>query len=149
MTHEDAGHYAKKHQGIKIDENIKQELLKNSEQIKDSKEKKISCPIVHSIAKKLSITPIQAGIQSDLLELRLSYCQLGLFGWEPLGKLIDKKKPIPDTLEKELKKTIKDNRTTCAECWEIARKLKIKKLDVASACEKKGIKIKKCQLGAF
>ena len=30
-----------------------------------------------------------------------------------------------------------------------AKKLKIKRLDMGSACEKKNIKIKPCQLGAF
>ncbi len=149
MTHEDAGHYAKKHQGIEIDNTIKESLLKNVEKDKESGIEKISCPIIHSIAKKLSISPEKAGVQADLLELRLSYCQLGLFGWEPLDKLIDKNIKIPDALEKELQETVKDNRITCAVCWEIAKKLKMKKLDVASACEKKGFKIKKCQLGAF
>jgi hypothetical protein len=145
MTHEDAGHYAKKHQGIKIDKKIEEELKKSSEN------EKISCPIIHSIAKELSIKPEEAGIQTDLIELRLNNCQLGLFGWEgePSGKLIDKSIQISDTLEKELQTIIKDNRITCLECWDIAKKLKIKRLDVASACEKKGFKIKKCQLGAF
>jgi hypothetical protein len=33
--------------------------------------------------------------------------------------------------------------------WEIASRLGIQKLDVASACETMGVKIKPCQLGAF
>ena len=145
MTHEDAGHYAKKHQGIEIDKTIEEKLKKNAEN------EKISCPIIHSIAKELSITPEKAGIQTDLLELRLNCCQLGLFGWEgePSGKLIDKSIQITDALEQELKTTTKDNRITCLECWDIAKILKLKRVDIASACESKGIKIKKCQLGAF
>lgn len=145
MTHEDAGHYAKKHQGIKIDKTIEEKLKNNS------KNGKISCSIIHSTAEELSISPEKAGVQADLLELRLNCCQLGLFGWEKesSGKLIDKSIQTPDLLEKKLDSTIQDNRITCFECWDIADNLKIKKLDVGSACEKKGIKIKKCQLGAF
>ncbi len=145
MTHEDAGHYAKKHQGIEIDKTIEEKLKKKAV------DEKISCPAIHSIAKELSILPEKTGVQADLLELRLNCCQLGLFGWEgePKGKLIDKNIKVPDDLEKELNTTAKDNRLTCTECWNIAKKLKIKKLDVGSACENKGIKIKKCQLGAF
>ena len=145
MTHEDAGHYAKKHQGIKVDKTIEEKLRANS------KNEKISCSAIHSAAEKLSVSPKKTGIQADLLELRLNCCQLGLFGWEkePKGKLIDKSIQIPDILEEKLNSITKDNRTTCLECWEIADALKIKKLDVGSACEKKGIKIKKCQLGAF
>ena len=143
MTHEDAGHYAKKHQNIEIDTGIEEKLKKNSEN------GNISCPLVHSIAKTLSTTPDKIGVQADLLEMRLLHCQIGLFGWEPSGKLIDKNIEISEALEQELEKTIKDNRITCLGCWDIAKQLKIKKLDVASACEKKGIKIKKCQIGAF
>ena len=143
MTHEDAGHYAKKHQNVEIDKDIEEKLKKNSE------EGNISCPMVHSIAKTLSTTPDNIGVQADLLEMRILHCQIGLFGWEPLGKLIDKSIEISESLEQELEKNIKDNRITCSGCWDIAKKLKIKKLDVASACEKKGVKIKKCQIGAF
>ena len=143
MTHEDAGHYAKKHQNVEIDKDIEEKLKKNAEK------GNISCPLVHSIANKLSTTPDKIGIQADLLEMRILHCQIGLFGWEPLGKLIDKKIEISKTLEQEIEKTIDNNRITCLGCWDIAKKLKIKKLDVASACEKKGIKIKKCQIGAF
>ena len=145
MTHEDAGHYAKKHQNIEIDNDIEEKLNKNSEN------GKISCPLVHSIAKSLSTTPEKIGIQADLLELRILHCQIGLFGWEQesSGKLLDKSIEISDALQQELKTTVKDNRITCSGCWDIAKTLKIKKLEVSSACEKKGIKIKKCQIGAF
>lgn len=145
MTHEDAGHYAKKHQGVDINTTIKEKLNKSSE------DNKISCPAVHLTAKELSVTPEEAGIQTDLLELRLNFCQLGLFGWEgePSGKLLDKNIEISDILEQELKSIVKDNRITCLECWNIAKKLKLKKVNVASVCENNGIKIKKCQLGAF
>jgi hypothetical protein len=143
MTHEDAGHYAAKHKNVEINKDIAEKLKKNSEN------GNISCPVMHSIAKSLSTTPDKIGVQADLLEMRILYCQLGLFGWEPLGKLIDKTISISQNLDKELEKTVNDNRITCSGCWDIAKKLKMKRLDVASACEKKGIKIKKCQIGAF
>ena len=145
MTHEDAGHYAKKHQNVEIDKDIEEKLKKNSEN------GNISCPLVHSIAKSFSTTPDQIGIQADLLEMRILHCQIGLFGWEkePYNKLLDKNIEISDALEQELKITVKDERITCSGIWNIAKTLKMKKLDVASACEKKGFKIKKCQIGAF
>ncbi len=145
MTHEDAGHYAKKHQGKKIDKTVEEKLKKNA------RHGNIPCPMVHAVAEELSITPESAGIQADLLELRLNCCQLGLFGWEgkPSHKLVDKNVQVSNALDAELDREVKDNRITCLGCWDIAKKLKIKKVDVASACEKKGIKIKQCQLGAF
>jgi hypothetical protein len=55
---------------------------------------------------------------------------------------------MPD-LNEQLDITSIDGRISCLECWTIAKKLKIKRLDMGSACEKKNIKIKPCQLGAF
>jgi len=143
MTHEDAGHYANKHKDIEIDPDIEKKLNKNSEN------GNIPCPVIHAIAKQLSVEPHKIGTQADLHEMRILYCQLGLFGWEPLGKLIDKTIKISQPLDLEITNAADNNRITCLTIWEIAKKLKIKKLDVASACEKKGIKIKKCQIGAF
>ncbi len=144
MTHEDAGHYAKKHQDKKIDETIST-ALKNK-----SKNEKITCAAVHAVAEKLGILPREAGVQADLLELRLTKCSLGLFGYEPQWNILQKDLTISEELDNAINNAAaEDKKITCSACWKIAEELKIKKTDVASACEKKGLKIKQCQLGAF
>ncbi len=143
MTHEDAGHYAKKHGNQAIDETIAMALKKKS------KNGQVTCASVHAVAKELGIQPKEAGIQADLLELRLIKCSLGLFGYEPKWDILQKDLPISEELDDAINNAAEDKRVTCSACWKIAEELKIKKPDVASACEKKGFKIKQCQLGAF
>ncbi len=143
MTHEDAGHYAKKHKGQEIDEKIAKMLKEKS------KNGSITCASVHGVAKELGILPSEAGIQVDLLELRLTKCSLGLFGYDPEWNILQKDLPISEELDNAINNASENKRITCAACWKIAEDLKIKKTDVASACEKKGLKIKQCQLGAF
>ncbi|MFH1154499.1 MAG: hypothetical protein V1793_11855 [Pseudomonadota bacterium] len=143
MTHEDAGHYAKKHQGTQADPKIGSALKKRSDK------GTISCAAVHAVAKELGISPDEAGVQADLLELRLIDCSLGLFGYGD-----DKNKPapmaaVPQPLDQALDKASKNGRVSCLECWTIARELNLNRKDVTSACETKKLKIKPCQLGAF
>lgn len=143
MTHEDRGHYAGKHTGITLDRDICEHLEASR------KDSTISCAAVHRIAGILDRPPLEVGTQADLMELRLVRCQLGLFGHHPHGKVLEEQFTIQPALDARLEETAVDGRLSCAECWEIAGALKIKRTDVASACEKKGIKIKFCQLGAF
>jgi len=132
-----------KHVGKTIDKTICAILEQMAEQ------RKITCASVHAAAKKLGISPAEAGIQADLMELRLKKCTLGLFGYEPDGKDLNTEMTIPAQLRTTLKNAAKNNRITCSECWKIARETGTRRVDVASACELMEIKIKQCQLGAF
>jgi len=143
MTHEDRGHYAKKHQDRKIDEKITS-LIKSL-----SKDNNLSCVAAHKAAEELKVSPAEIGVQTDLLEFRITHCQLGLFGYQPETKRIDPTINIPGDMEKEIDKANEEGRIDCIGCWNIAKALNAKKLDIASACEKKEIRIKPCQLGAF
>ena len=144
MAHEDAGHYAAKHpQGTEVDPNIEQRL---QETIKDGK---ISCAAAHAIAVELNVAPKQVGIAIDLLEGRIHKCQLGLFGYQPEKRIV---KPVPTPspdVESAVKADRVNGRIACKKCWEIADQLGKKKLDVSNVCETLGIKVNKCQLGAF
>ena len=83
MTHADRGHYAAKHQGKKIDEKISS-LIKSLAQ-----DKHLTCAMAHKAAKELEVSPEEIGIQTDLLEFRITMCQLGLFGYDGGTKKID------------------------------------------------------------
>ncbi len=143
MTHEDAGHYAMKHHQKSLDPAISSHLEKSA------LDGTITCASVHRVAQSLDLSPGEVGIQMDLMELRLQECCLGLFGYEPTGKNFNKDIKVSQPFNEELEKISPEGRTTCVQCWDIARNFKIKRLDVGSACEKLGIKIKQCQLGAF
>ncbi len=143
MAHEDKGHYAAKHKDQKINKTITQKIRALST------DNCLSCALAHKGAKELNISPLEIGVQIDLLEYRIAECQLGLFGYSNGQKKIDPGIEIRPDLNEHLDKAVKDGRISCLESWDIAKKLKIKKLDIGSACEKKSIKIKPCQLGAF
>ncbi len=143
MAHEDKGHYAAKHKGRQINETIAAKIRAFS------KDNCIKCARAHKAGKELNISPSEIGVQTDLLEYRIADCQLGLFGYSDGQKRIDPDIEITPDLNEYLDKANKDGRISCLECWNIAKKLKIKKLDLGSACEQKDIRIKPCQLGAF
>jgi len=143
MSHENHGHYAAKHPGKQINPMISDELKKSSNK------GDLNCINAHKIAEKLGVTPDEIGIQADLSELCISRCQMGLFGYFPQKKRLDPNISIPPKLETALDKVQTQGRISCAQCWNLASELGIPKMDIGSACEKKGIRIKPCQLGAF
>lgn len=143
MTHADKGHYANKHQNKKVDEKITS-LIKSL-----SKDNNLTCAMAHKAAKELGVSPGEIGIQTDLLEYRITMCQIGLFGYDGGTKKIDPDFNIPSDMGEQIDKINDDGRLSCLDCWNIAKDLKAKKIDVASACDKKEIRIKPCQLGAF
>ncbi len=143
MAHQDKGHYADKHPGKSIDEPISKKI--NSLADNGS----LTCAAAHRIAKDLDILPSDIGVQIDLMEYRISQCQLGLFGYSPEKKKIDPEIEVSQTLKDALETASIERRISCSQCWEIGDTLKIKRLDMGSACEKMGTRIKPCQLGAF
>ncbi|WP_320042748.1 hypothetical protein [uncultured Desulfobacter sp.] len=140
MGHQDNGRYAKK-TGGQLNQALAQTILQASSN------GKLTCASAHRLAKAQNCLPKEIGIQADLLKLRISQCQLGLFGH---GK--GKKKFNPDTnITPELKDRILDAQRNgiidCKACWELAKEFKISRINMGSACEQLEIRIKSCQLG--
>lgn len=109
----------------------------------------LTCASAHRAAKELGVSPTDIGIQADLLELRIAQCQLGLFGSASGQKNLDPAIDVPQDLWTEIESKSDDGRLSCRVCWEMAASFKMKRLDMGSACEKLGVRIKPCQLGAF
>ena len=144
MTHEDAGHYAAKHPGATIDPSIGAEIEAQQ------KNGRISCATAHGIAAKQGCDPKTVGINIDLLEKRISNCQMGLFGHgSKKGKAVTKSDAVSAELETAIRDAMDGNRLTCKAAWELADQRGLKKMDVACACEALEIKVGRCQLGAF
>ena len=143
MTKKNKGHFAQKHPGVTLDEGIAQEIRAQV------LEGGLFCAIAFKIARDLSITPGDVGRSADLLELPILKCQLGLFGYPPQRRVVKPAESVAPDLEKAIQKELVDDRIPCSTAFSLAEKLKIPKMVVASACEKMGIKISTCQLGAF
>ena len=144
MTHEDAGHYRLKHPSQteldpRIADAVKRKATNN----------RISCASAHKIADETGATPAEVGVVLDLLEMRITNCQLGLFGHSPEKKAVKSSETVSPELEKAIRNAIEDNRISCLSCWEIAARFDIARIDVSAACEALEVKIGACQLGAF
>jgi len=143
MTHEDAGNYSAKHSpDRKPDENILNRVKGAAH------DGTITCAAAHQIADALKVPPAEIGFTIDYLEIRLRGCQLGLFGY-PQGRIVKPAETVSDELKDEIHARLIDGYLSCAEAWDIAGRMNISRRGIADACEKLGIKIKRCQLGAF
>ncbi len=109
----------------------------------------LPCAVAFDVAEELGASPAAVGQTADLMNLRLVKCQLGLFGYSPEKKIVRKAESVDETLESALQESLQKNRLPCASAWEIADRLQLRKMAVSNACEKLGIKVKPCQLGAF
>lgn len=116
-----------------------------------SKEGRISCAAALSAASRSGITPAEAGNLLDEMGTRIETCQLGLFGYGP-GK--QKRIHIPDEISTDVAAWITSSaeargHITCAEIFAKAKDEGLSRSLLAGACEKMGVKIRTCQLGAF
>lgn len=144
MVHSDAGHYAAKHPGKTIDTAIADGIGMREN------DGRISCAAAHDIAHECNCKPMQVGMNIDLLEKRISRCQLGLFGHGgPKGKAVDASTIVPPPVKRAILRAVQADRITCNTAWDVARQLDVARLDVGCACESMGIKVVECQLGAF
>lgn len=110
----------------------------------------IACKIAHNIAVELNVAPSQVGIAIDLHNGRINACQLGLFGYGKGKKIVaqnetEAKAELASTIRKELV----DGKLPCDAAWRVAAAKGLTRLEVGRASESLGIKINKCQLGAF
>jgi hypothetical protein len=144
MAHEDAGHYAAKHPGGRIDKEIAEAIA-----VKE-KEGRVTCVAAHVIAKKLGRSPLEVGMNIDLLEKRIRRCQLGLFGYgKRKKKMVKPAAMVTDKLQQAIREASEDSRITCKDAWDLAKQMSLTKMEMSSACEAMGVRVKKCQLGAF
>ena len=144
MTHENAGHYAKKHPA---DRKVKKEIVGAIKQ--KALDGEISCPAAHKIATSLDVPAEEVGFVIDYFEIRIVKCQLGLYGYRPEKKVVKPAKVVSEALEEAINESLIDGRLSCIAVWDIAQRLGIARMDVSSACEALKIKIFNCQLGAF
>jgi len=108
----------------------------------------ISCAKVFEIIREFTFFPDIVGIAMNQQKIEITHCQLGLFGY-PEEKRITGLESVPEALEDKIYFFLEDDKLPCIAAWDIASELKITKSEVTAACEKMGIKIGYCQLGAF
>ncbi|OPY11117.1 MAG: hypothetical protein A4E70_00181 [Syntrophus sp. PtaU1.Bin005] len=109
----------------------------------------LSCAAAMQISAQFGETHGNLGQRLDAMKIRLVKCQLGLYGYKPEKKIVQPAAEVSAELEEEIRNAMKGNSLPCIEAWAIAKRRRIPKMAVSSACETLKIKISPCQLGAF
>jgi len=143
MTREHAGHYSQKHPGDTLDPGLARAVSERA------REGRLACAAAFALAKELSLSPAEVGRTLDLLELKISRCQLGLFGYNPGYNKPKPAQSVEPELEEAIRRELVNGRLPCAAAWQLAGQRGLARLEVTSACNKLGLKISQCQLGAF
>ncbi len=116
---------------------------------KHSNSGELACKQAFAAAKALGTSPSVIGRYADEMGLKLTACQLGLFGYRPEKKIAAPAHPVNMHLAAAIEKNLVDGRLPCSAAFQIADNMSLKKMDVSGACEALEIKVKPCQLGAF
>jgi hypothetical protein len=109
----------------------------------------IPCAAAMNVAEQLGVPSEEVGFTIDKLEIRISKCQLGLFGNTPISKIVRAEENISPELEQAIREVLVDNRLSCKSAWELSKRFKIPRIRISGACEALNIKISGCQLNAF
>ena len=114
----------------------------------------LSCAKAHQIADTLNIEPGVVGKTSNDLEIRITRCQLGFFGYAPQKgmpgyKVVKKLDKLPEPVASLVKESAKAGKIPCLKLWQIAEQQKVELLDIGNVAETLGIKVTPCQLGCF
>lgn len=109
----------------------------------------LRCADAFHIAQELQVAPHRVGNAANELEVHLSRCQLGLFGYGEPKSVVEPAEEVPSELEQAIREGLILGRLPCPVAWAIAARFGMPKLHVSNAVEKLGLRISGCQLGAF
>ena len=130
-----------------MDEKIHQAILERLE------EGRLPCAEAHAIAHRFGLDPLSVGQAADDAGIRISRCQLGLFGYGPKSegrhKIVQAMDHVPDELAERLRAAVHAGGITCADIWANAGDLGIGRLEASNAVESLGLRVSRCQLGCF
>jgi len=109
----------------------------------------LPCSAAFEIVARSGKLPAEVGAAADRMNVRLTTCQLGLFGYAPDKKIVSPAAAVAPELEKAIRDKLAGGRLACRDAWALAQAFHLEKLALSAACEALGVKIKPCQLGAF
>jgi hypothetical protein len=113
----------------------------------------LPCTVAHVIAYELGVKPLQVGQTATEMEVAVSLCQLGCFGYGPKAegksKILRPTSKKDEKLMERLRSMTVEGSVSCFKLWQIAAEFGLERLAVSSAAESLGLKIRPCQLGCF
>ena len=116
-------------------------------------EGRLPCARAFGVSQQLSITPLQVGDIASAMSIRISLCQLGLFGYGPKSegkhRIVVPAPEVSNEMRATIEASLIDGRLPCKTAWDIATKFSCSRLSVSAAVEALNIHISECQLGCF
>jgi len=111
----------------------------------------LPCAIVFSLAGRLGVSPHAVREAADAAGVRVSLCQLGLFGYDAFGeRRATRTLPlVPEGLRAALAAAAVDGHLPCAAAWRLADEGGVPRFLFGSIAETIGVRISRCQLGCF
>jgi hypothetical protein len=114
----------------------------------------LDCRAAFEAAEQLDVPPARVGRTMDALRLRLTECQIGLFGYPGKAKGWEAAEVaallVPAGLEDDLLAArAADGSISCPAIWKAAAKNGVSRLQAGYAADRLKIRIKHCPLGAF
>lgn len=112
---------------------------------------RLPCAAAFSLAQRQAVDPLVVGEEANRLSIRISHCQLGLFGYQQTdkGRIVSPAEEVREDVEHALCAHLVHGRLPCKEAWEIALEQGLSKLEVANAAQALNVRISACQLGCF
>jgi hypothetical protein len=114
---------------------------------------KLPCNYAFAIARTLEIEPLAVGQTANEAGIRISRCQLGLFGYGPKAegkhKIVHAMEQVPERLAARLRAEAESNGISCRAIWRVADGLGYRRIEACSAVEAMGLRVSRCQLGCF
>jgi hypothetical protein len=139
-----------------MDQQLQQMMLERVDE-----DGRLPCGQAFAIARQLDLEPIVVGVAANEAGIRISRCQLGLFGYGPKTegkhKIVHAMDKVPERLAARLRAEAEvglqsegvEPGITCAGIWRAADGLDYPRMKAASAVEAMGLKVTRCQLGCF
>lgn len=111
----------------------------------------LPCAFAFQLAAEMGLAPGEIGAAADRLGVRISRCQLGLFGYKPFGRkgLLQRFEEVPGDVVVSLKASATDGAIPCAALWRIAEEHGLPRVAAACAAETLDLQVTPCQLGCF
>ena len=112
---------------------------------------RLPCSRAFAIAEEHGLSPRAIGNEATRQSIKISRCQLGLFGYDDIGerRIVKPAAEVSGALKKVIFSRLVEGKVSCRVIWEIASEQKLTKIEVASAIETLELRISDCQLGCF